>query len=62
MGLSELFSRECLFPRAGFTSPAWYREAGGATSETDSIFSTLRTRRTGHGARARVRLATGGPW
>ena len=47
--------------RAGFTSPARPRVAGGATRETDSIFSTLTARRAGHGARARASLATGGP-
>ena len=46
--------------QSGFTSPARPRGAGGATRETDSIFSALRARCAGHGARARARLATGG--
>ena len=44
--------------RAGLTSPARPRGAGGATRQTDLIFWTLKARRAGHGARAR--LATGG--
>ena len=40
--------------------PARQCGAGGVSRETDSIFSTLRARRAGHGARARARLATGG--
>ena len=60
MGSTEplFFEDDCR--RAGFTSPARHRGDGVATRETDSIFSTLRARRAGHGARARVRLATGG--
>ena len=54
------FSLGCLYRRAGFTSPARHRGDGGATRENDSMFSTLRARRAGHGARARARLATGG--
>ena len=60
VGSTELFSFEDDCRRAGFTSPARPRRAGGATRETDSIFSTLRARRAGHGASARARLATGG--
>ena len=60
MGSPELgfFEDDCR--RAGFTSPARHRGDGGASRETDSIFSTLRARRAGHGARARARLATNG--
>ena len=60
MGSPELgfFEDDCR--RAGFTSPARHRGDGGASRETDSIFSTLRARRAGHGARVRARLATGG--
>ena len=47
--------------RADFTSPARHRGDGGASRETDSIFSTLRARRAGHGARVRARLSTDGP-
>ena len=51
MGSPELgfFEDDCR--RAGFTSPARHRGDGGASRETDSIFSTLRARRAGHGAR-----------
>ena len=45
---------------AGFTPPARHRGARGVALETDYIFSTLGTRRAGHGARARARLAAGG--
>ena len=41
MGSTELFFRGSLCRRAGFTSPARPRGAGGTTRETDSIFSTL---------------------
>ena len=57
---TELFFVEDDCRRAGFTSPARPREDGGASRETDSIFSTLRARRAGHGARARARLVTDG--
>ena len=40
--------------------PARHRGDGGATRETNSIFSTLRARRAGHEARARARLAIDG--
>ena len=60
MGSTELFFFEDDCRRAGFTSPARPRGDGGASRETDSIFSTLRARRAGHGARARARLATDG--
>ena len=56
MGSTERFFRGCLYRRAGST-PARPRGEGRATRETDSIVSTLRARRAGHGARAR--LATG---
>ena len=60
-GIDCFFFQGCLPSRAGFTSPARPYGAEGATRETDSIFSTLRARREGHGERARVRIATGGP-
>ena len=60
MGSFEVFFFGDVSRREGFTSPARPRGAGGATRETDSVFSTLRARRAGHGARARARLATGG--
>ena len=37
-----------------------HAETEGRPRETDSIFSTLRARRAGHGARASARLATDG--
>ena len=60
MGSTEPFFFEDDCRRAGFISPARHRGDGGASRETDSIFSTLRARRAGHGARARARLATDG--
>ena len=54
----NFFLQGYLYRRAGFTSPARHRGDGGASRETDSSFSTLRAHRAGHGARARVRLAT----
>ena len=60
MGSTEpgAFEDDCR--TAGFTSPARHRGNGGASHQTDSIFSTLRARRAGHGARARARLVTDG--
>ena len=60
VGSTELFSFEDDCRRAGFTSPARHRGDGGASRETDLIFSTLRARRESHGAKARARLATDG--
>ena len=56
--LDFFFSRLC--PRAGFTQPARHGGTGGVTRETDSIVSTLAARRSGHGARAKARLAGSG--
>ena len=58
------FFQGCLPRISGFTLPARPRGAGGVTRETDKIdkiFSTFRARRVGHGERAKVRIATGGP-
>ena len=67
VSLAERVSRRLLGPvkpeparprGAGACSAPWSRRG---TRETDSIFSTTRARRAGHGARARARLASGGP-
>ena len=60
MGSTESFFFEDDCRRTDFTSRARHRGDGGASRATDSIFSTLRARRAGHGARARARLATDG--
>ena len=61
-GPNEPFFFEDDSRRAVFTSPARHRRDRGASRETDSIFSTLKGRPAGHGARvrARARLATHG--
>ena len=58
-GPNEPFFFEDDSRRAVFTSPARHRRDRGASRETDSIFSTLKGRPAGHGARVRASLATG---
>ena len=60
MGLTDLVFSEngCIADRVSNTLLGG---AGGVTRELTRFFLTLGARRTGHGARARARLAVGGP-